>query len=351
MENKEIAKKTTASVGERFTEVVMREFASNVGSVNLSDAQKRLVQGYFMGCDRSIRLAETDRATKNDRMSDDKYKNMLPYSWNNVIIDDALAQDIVANARLGLDVTIPNHLSPVLYKDNKLGKYRFSFIRGFRGREIVAKKYGLDQFQDVRIEIIYSTDKFVPIKKDNKHDHDDYEFEITNPFDRGEIIGGFGYVVYPDPKNNILQILTLEDIEKRRPDKASPFFWGGSRKSKDKKTGEWTEEKIAGWYKEMVWKTIANYVYSRIPLDPTKTDDSYQHLLSSEMRSAEMAANAEIENFANKETIDVEVSEDTPQIAESSTVMTQTVKMASVQQEEKVPAPKQEAAAQPGPGF
>ena len=30
-----------------------------------------------------------------------------------------------------------------------------------------------------------------------------YEFEITNPFDRGDIVGGFGYLEYDDPTQNL----------------------------------------------------------------------------------------------------------------------------------------------------
>ena len=47
----------------------------------------------------------------------------------------------------------------------------------------------------------------------------------------GEIVGGFGYIEYTEPTKNKLIIMTIKDILKRKPDKASGEFWGGKENS------------------------------------------------------------------------------------------------------------------------
>ena len=48
-------KELTAS--ERFTGMVMKEFAGNVGELNLNDYQRQLIRNYFIGIDNALRNA------------------------------------------------------------------------------------------------------------------------------------------------------------------------------------------------------------------------------------------------------------------------------------------------------
>ena len=131
-----------------------------------------------------------------------------------------------------------------------------------------------------------------------------YRFIINKPFDRGAVVGGFGYIEYTDPQKNELVIMTLHDIEKRKPAYASPNFWGGTQKVWE--NGKQVEKQSEGWFEEMCIKTIKREVYSakHIPRDPKKIDDAYQYMKMREARIAELEAQAEIDANANGEIID-----------------------------------------------
>jgi recombination protein RecT len=134
----------------------------------------------------------------------------------------------VAAVKLGLDPLQPNHINLIPYANKTTQVYDIGMILGYKGLEIKAHKYGLDVPDSTTIELIYSTDKFRPIKKDARTAIESYEFEITNAFERGTVIGGFYYHSYNDnPSKNKLVILSLKDIEKRKPKTASVEFWGG----------------------------------------------------------------------------------------------------------------------------
>ena len=46
---------------EKFTAKVMREFGSSVGGIQVTDYQRRLIQGYFIAIDRALKNAEDER--------------------------------------------------------------------------------------------------------------------------------------------------------------------------------------------------------------------------------------------------------------------------------------------------
>jgi recombination protein RecT len=220
-----------------------------------------------------------------------------------------LALDVVAAARVGLDPAQPNHISPVPYKDNSRGKYVVVFIDGYRGIELKARKYGLDIPDSVTVELVYSNDHFKPIKKDANNKVESYEFEVNNPFDRGDLVGGFYYHGYNEnPTKNKLVIFTLKDILKRRPEYASTEFWGGKKAIwKDgKRIGE---EEVEGWFEKMCWKTIYRAAFRDITIDSQKIDDDYLRLRKQEELFADQEMDAEIEDNANQDYIDVEARE------------------------------------------
>lgn len=302
----------TAPVSERFTNLVMREFQSSSGNVQLTDHQKSLIQGYFIGIDRALKVAEKARIAANKRNTDPKWNNDLAYTWANVQINEALAQDVVCYAKLGLDVTLPNHISPVPYKDNKVNKYGMSFIKGYRGNEIIAKKYSLSRIVSSTIELVYSNDSFSAVKKGINNSVESYELKILNPFDRGEVVGAFGYLEYENPTENQLFILSKKELLKRRPKKFSVEFWGGEKRVKA--DGKWETEQVDGWEDEMLFKTMCNYVFKRVPIDSSKIDSGYRRMIASEAVADEAALASEIAENANGDYVDVELAEDPIQI-------------------------------------
>ena len=292
------------AVSERFTNLVFREFGSNVaGGIQITDYQRTLVQGYFIMIDRALKNAEEERLRKNSNNKDHSYDNTLPVNWNTVNMTD-LALDLVHFARMGLDMTQDNMLFPIPYKNNKKNKYDVTLMQGYNGIRYIAEKYAVEAPKAVTVEVVYSTDIFKPIKKSGKNSIESYEFEITNPFDRGTIVGGFAYIEFNEPSRNELVIMSMKDIEKRKPKYASPNFWGGTVKVWE--NGKQVEKTEAGWLDEMVRKTIIREAYSakHLPRDPKKVDDNYQYTKMREARYAEIEAQQEIDENANVTVID-----------------------------------------------
>lgn len=291
------------NASERFTAMVMKQFGGSVGAPDLTDFQKRLIQGYFIAVDRALKTAEDERLRKNSKNRDHKWDNDLPVVWENVNLTD-LALDAVHYARMGLDMMQDNHLFPIPYKNNKTHKYDVTLMPGYNGIRYIAEKYAVEQPVAVTTELVYTTDVFTPIKKSSSNRVESYQFEIKQPFERGEIVGGFGYIEYTDPSRNELIIMPLKAILKRKPKYASANFWGGKQ----------GDEEVEGWFDEMCLKTLIREVYSakHIPRDPKKIDDSYQYMKLREAQVAEMQAQEEIDTFANGTVIDT-----TPQLPPS----------------------------------
>ena len=297
---------------EAFTNKVLREFGGQVtGTIQVTDYQRQLIQGYFIAIDRALKAAEENRIRKNGNNSDHKYDNPDPIGWGTVDLN-ALALDVVHYARMGLDMLQDNHLSAIPFKNNnktaadgKSKMYTVNLMPGYNGMQYIAEKYAIEKPTAVTIELVYETDAFKPLKKNRSNKVESYEFEINSAFDRGKVVGGFGYIEYEDPVKNKLVIMTLKDILKRKPKNASGEFWGG------KKTewigGKRTEVETDGWFEEMCLKTIKREVYSakNMPRDPKKIDDAYQYMRMQEMRMAEMEAQGAIEANAGREVIDM----------------------------------------------
>ena len=291
------------NMSERFTKKVLQEFGSSVsGAMEVTDFQKRLIQGYFIVIDRALKTAEEERIRKNKANNNHDYDNNLPVTWQNVNLGE-LALDLVHYARMGLDMQQDAMLYPVPYKNNKANLYDVTLMPGYNGIRYTAIRYAVDAPIGETIELVYSTDTFVPHKKDSAHPVATYEFQINNPFDRGEIVGGFGYLEFAEPAKNELIIMPLKDILKRKPEYASANFWGG--KATEWKTVDGKRQKVEvekeGWFDEMCRKTLIREVYSakHLPRDPQKIDDAYQFMKAREARFAEIQAQAEIDAQAN----------------------------------------------------
>lgn len=289
---------------ERFTNKVMALFGSNTGQeVALTNFQKRLAQNYCIELDGVLKKAEQKRLAK-----DEKWRDPLAYTWANINMDE-LANDVVSAARFGWDPAQANHINLIPFKDKASNKYLINFMPGYRGIELKAVKYGLDVPDAVIVEVVYTNDKFKAIKKDRNNKFDDYEFEIVDTFDRGEVKGGFYYHIFNGkPEKNKLVTFNKKEIEKRKPDKASPEFWGGEKDvwENGKKVGK---EQVEGWYEKMVWKTLYRAAYSDITIDSQKIDDDYMRLKKLEDKAIESIVQTEVEENGNKEFIDIEADE------------------------------------------
>ena len=296
------------NMSERFTKKVLAEFGSSVsGAMEVTDFQKRLIQGYFIMIDRALKTAEEERIRKNKANNNHDYDNDLPITWQNVNLAD-LALDLVHYARMGLDMQQDAMLYPIPYKNNKAKCYDITLMPGYNGIKYTAIRYAVEAPIGETIELVYSTDTFVPHKKDSAHPVATYEFQINNAFDRGEIIGGFGYLEFAEPARNELIIMPLKDILKRKPEYASANFWGGTVtewRTEDGKRKK-VEVQKEGWFEEMCRKTLIREVYSakHLPRDPQKIDDAYQFMKAREARFAEIQAQAEIDAQANVIPID-----------------------------------------------
>ena len=306
-ENQVQKKELTAS--ERFTGMVINEFQGNVGQLNLNEYQKQLIRNYFIGIDNALKIAEERRSYSKKKANDPAI------TWQNVNMNK-LAVDVVQNAKLGLDMAVTNHLSVVPYLNGKTNKYDLNLMPGYEGLRYVAIKYAIYPIIDIRVELIHKNDKFKMITKNNV---DGYEFDITNPFDRGEVTGGFGYIRYQDETRNKLVTMSKAELLKRKPSTAAAEFWGGEKDKWEngKKVGT---ETIEGWQEEMLYKTMVRATCKKVPLDPKKINESYIYVMESAenyyVENQEDKVNQEIEENANKELIDIK-SEETIEEAEN----------------------------------
>ena len=285
------------SASERFTSMVMKQYQS-LGPYEFTSREKQLIRNYFICIDQMLGKAEAERLRKNANNADHKYDNALAYSWQTIDLPQ-LAQDLAHYARVGLDMMEDNTLFPIPYKDNKGQKYTITLMEGYNGIRYQAEKYALDPFRSVTVEVIYANDIFRPLKKSASSPVESYEFEIPQPFDRGEPIGVFGYIEFEDSSKNKLVIFSKADVMKRKPKYASPEFWGGKKQVYEK--GKKVEVEMDGWLPEMFEKTMKREIYGskRIPRDPTKIDESYQYIRNRESQYVDIAVEAEVSENGN----------------------------------------------------
>ena len=256
----------------------------------ITTQQKRLIQNYQTTIDEILK--------KNESLRSEQY-NKLKYCWENILIPQ-LIDTLKHAAILGLDSMQKNNLSFIILKDKITTKYSVNFWIGYVGKELIATKYAYDM-PNVTAELLHSNDKFKVVKKDINNPVENYIFELGDPFDLDRtVIGGFYYFDYSKKNKNIIYVMTLKDILKRKPPKASVDFWGGQKDvwENGKKTGK--TEIVEGWFEEMCLKTIKNKAFDSITLDPAKMDETYQFLKLQESEIASAETCNEIGMNANK---------------------------------------------------
>lgn len=258
-----------------FKNHVLREYSSATGSTEFSPELSRRTQNYFTKIDLIIGDSEARRLNQSQEK-----REPLEYSWKNINLEK-LAMDVFTVASLGLDPLSANHINPILYKNNKTNKFDVGFIRGYKGREIIAKAYGLNPPKNVIVNLVYSKDKLSIFKRDRNNSIESFDFAVVNPFDRGELVGGMFYVEFEDTSLNYVEAVTLAKIEKRKPKYAGVEFWGGEKTTykNGKPDGK---EIVEGWHEEMCRKTLYNMAYGLITIDGQKVNSIYESMIRSE---------------------------------------------------------------------
>ncbi|HNR51790.1 MAG TPA: recombinase RecT [Deltaproteobacteria bacterium] len=294
------------TVSERFTLMVVKELSSTVGhGIELSEDQKRLAQHLFVKIDATLNALEVKRAQQD--------RNGTPITWANVNMQK-LALDAMHRIELGLDALIPNHIHPIPYLNKKTGKYDLDLRIGYSGKDYYRRGIALEKPKDIIYELVYSTDKFVAHKRSLGNEGDSYEFEITQPFDRGDVVGGFGYIVYDDPSKNKLILVTKKDFDKSRKAAKSDEFWG--------------KHPV-----EMMYKTLVHRVTDKLTMDPRKVTASFAAV---EQQEYEAEVEAEIQREANQDIIDVQAETAEAQVPDTENPpMTEQEKAEALEREKK----------------
>ena len=266
-ETKEIAK-VEPTLGERFTNMVIREF-SEIGTVDLDPYKKRLAQHLFLGVDMALKRQEADRQKKNE--------TKLPIVWANVNMQQ-LAFNAMHCVELGLDALIPNHLHVVPYLNGKTGKYDLSLDIGYVGKDFYKRKMAIKPPKDIVYQLVYETDVFEPIMKTAQNNIESYRFEIKKPFNRGAVIGGFGYIIREDPTENQLIIVPKTSFDQSKNKARSQAFWGP-------------------YEEQMQMVALVRRVTAKLNIDPEKVNASFMKV---EIDDTIQEAEREVDEKANK---------------------------------------------------
>ena len=261
---------------QRFMLKVQKEFSGAVGhGVEFTSFEKQLASNLFLKTDSALKEFEAKRLKSgNDQKT--------PFTWENVNMEK-LSIDAVHRVRLGLDALIPNHLHAIAYYNNKSGKYDLDLRIGYRGKHHIRMKMATEDVKDIRYELVHENDTFVPYPKDSERPVESYKFEISNPFDRGAVIGGFGYIIYEDETKNRLVMVSEEEFEKIRKVAQTQDFWGK-------------------WGDKMRYKTLVHRVTDHLDLDPAKINPSFHYVESQDSVFVEEPA----EQPDNRQLVDFE---------------------------------------------
>lgn len=243
-----LPKSPAPTASERFVNEVSRLVRSELSDpVLFTDAQKALAQHLFIKVDASLQEAEARRLAK------DIGGKFTPYNWGNINMTK-LALDATDRIRLGLDALISGHIYPIFYYNNTKKKYDVDLRVGYKGELFYKSRAALEVPKDIRLELVYSNDTFEVFKKGLSHEVEGYELHVNDPFDRGEVVGGFGYIVYDDQSKNQLVIVSKAKMDQaRKVGAGSGNFW-------------------TDWEEEMYYKTLVHRVCGKLNIDPSKVN-------------------------------------------------------------------------------
>ncbi|MFA5551634.1 MAG: recombinase RecT [Trueperaceae bacterium] len=283
--------KPKPTLSERFLADVEKQFMAQMGrGVQLNALEQRLVQHMYLAVDQALKAAEEKRTkgwteAKLATASEDP----RAFTWHHVD-RQKLAMDTVHRVSLGLDALVPGHLWPIAYFNNAKGLYDIDLRIGYVGRDFVTRKFAVDSPVAIVYELVHATDTFKALPRSSTREVEGYEFEINNPFDRGAIVGGFGYVVYDDARKNRLFIVTPRDFDRAKAAAKTNDFWGSNEH-------------------EMKLKTIYHRVTSKLPLDPAKVNaEALAIVLADDTDPVDVAhreVDVAVQRTANKQLMDI----------------------------------------------
>ena len=269
-------KETKLTPVKQFSNMLAPAFETHFG-IAPTDNEISLMASYFYGIEKTI-------------INSDGYYKMAE-------VDTAqLRRDLIHYARLGYDCNVNDMLSFMPRKDGKTGLVKMLPIEGKAGLIYKADKFCDEENKpiDYKVELVYSTDEFTMLKSDFENEGDSYTFKITNPFNRGDLVGGFGYLIYKDKSKNKLLEMSISEIMRYKPDKASDKFWGK-------------------WKEKMCIKTITKQLFKLVKLNPDKMSmysESLNVIENSDMDMLAMDVQDEIvENANNGDIIDIDIED------------------------------------------
>lgn len=287
------------TISEKFIAKVQRQFQSEMGSpLAWTPLQRTLGQHLYLKIDASLRDLEIKRQ-KNNAKRDDP-----PITWANVNMTK-LALDSVHRINLELDALIPNHIHVIPYLNGRTKQYDVDLRIGYMGVDHCHRRFSIDPPLDIRYQLVHDTDKF----SYGENGGIAYvNFEQTNPFSPGTVIGGFGYITFEDPRKNRVIIVEYREFEKARRSSYGTEFWGGPETKWVKEdgrnvkveTGEYDER----FEKEMQYKTVVLRVANKLPLDPNKVNvAAWDTITAAEIQMVQDDVDQQISQHANKETL------------------------------------------------
>jgi len=290
------------TVSERFVSMVERQWKAEIGqAVQMDDYKRTLAQHLFLHADRVLKELNQKRKTSHKELC-----------WQNVNMNKT-ALDAVHRVNLGIDALQPNHVNVIPYYDSKLEQYNLDLRLGYEGKHYVHKTLALEPPEQIIYQLVHETDLFTPLMKNENREVESYEFEIKNPFNRGEIVGGFGYIVHKEKTKNKLVLVSREEIDKARKQAKTDDFWNRE-------------------FEKMAYKTVVYRTLKHVPLDPRKVN--YSSYAVVESQDQDMQVIEEKQREANKTHIDF--GSDDIQDAEFSEV--------EEEEQEEPPPPSEEEA-------
>lgn len=244
-----------ATPSERFVAEVERQFIAEFGEVSFTPYERTLGQHLSIVIDTAMAEFNAKRSEKTPEIG-----------WHNLNMRK-LAVDAANRVGVGLDALIPGFIYPIPYYNAATEKYNLDLRVGYKGELFYKQQMSIHPIRKIRIELVYSTDEFTVYMADKDNKVEGYKFKINQPFDRGEVVGGFGYIVYEDETMNELIILSKAEIEKYHAKAQSQNFWGP-------------------WYQQMAYKTIVHRVAAKITPDPMKINTKALASVESEEQDA-----------------------------------------------------------------
>lgn len=309
-QQQEIAKPENGEIStrsSRFLAKVEEQFLAEMGrGPKFSDFERRLTQHMYLKVNEALKAAEARR------------KGGTEYTWKTLNLQK-LALDTVHAVSLGLDALVKNHVHPVFYWNSHHGAYDVDLQLGYAGRDYIARRHAFEPPIEIVYELVYDTDHFKALPRSATREVEGYEFEITSPFDRGNIVGGFGYVVYDDARKNRLILVTQRDF---------------NRSKAASKGGFWKDNDV-----EMHYKTVVHRVASKIPMDPEKVNAAAFAAFADDQVDPEERVEQEVRAAANREVLEI------PETLDEAVEDDRTIDV------ETAEAPEEQEQATIGPGF